>query len=96
MTIGGSTKPMRPQTPSEKKQEHHPRLIIPRRPQKLDRIGSQTLSRNQEDTYHQQTVTQTLLYGLSLDATKVLIENDLKASYTLRVLTAEFFLPVKG
>ena len=35
-----------------------------------------------------------LLYVLSLDATKVLIENDLKASYTLRVLTAEFFLPV--
>ena len=37
-----------------------------------------------------------LLYLLSLEATKVLIENDLNASKTLNVPTAEFFLPVKG
>ena len=37
-----------------------------------------------------------LLYLLSLEATKVLIENDLNASKTLNVPTAEFFRPVKG
>jgi hypothetical protein len=31
-----------------------------------------------------------------LEATKVLIEKDLRASKTLKVLTAEFFLPVNG
>ena len=37
-----------------------------------------------------------LLVGLSFEATNVLIENDLKASCTLKVATAESFLPVKG
>ena len=37
-----------------------------------------------------------LLWRLSFEATKVLIEKALKASCTLKVLTAEFFLPVKG
>ena len=37
-----------------------------------------------------------LLWRLSFEATKVLIENALRASWTLKVLTAEFFLPVKG
>jgi len=37
-----------------------------------------------------------LLYSLSLEATKVLIEKDLSASNTLKVPTAEFFLPVNG
>ena len=37
-----------------------------------------------------------LLVSLSFEATKVLIEKDLKASCTLKVATAESFLPVKG
>lgn len=37
-----------------------------------------------------------LLYALSLEATKVLIENERNASCILRVATAESFLPVKG
>ena len=37
-----------------------------------------------------------LLYGLSLEATKVRIENERSASYTLRVPTAESLRPVKG
>jgi hypothetical protein len=37
-----------------------------------------------------------LFFGLSLEATKVLMEKDLKASCTLKVPTAESFLPVNG
>lgn len=37
-----------------------------------------------------------LLYLLSLEATKVLIESERSASKILKVPTAEFFLPVKG
>ena len=37
-----------------------------------------------------------MLYSVSLDATKVLIEKERKASCTLKVATAESFLPVKG
>ena len=37
-----------------------------------------------------------LLYLLSFEATKVLIEKERRASKTLNVPTAEFFLPVKG
>lgn len=37
-----------------------------------------------------------LLYAESFEATKVLIEKERSASYTLRVATAESFRPVNG
>ena len=36
------------------------------------------------------------MYEVSLEARKVLIEKDRNASWTLKVATAESFLPVKG